>query len=108
MSTRSFTRKSVLFHSYELCEWVEYLNCRILKSKGFRAKPTEKLSYTSSLESSKKLLASLGLEGNFTEKTFKSSGVSEAVEKNVPLIDIQLHGRWKSLETPLIYTNKVK
>ena len=87
---------------------VEYLNCRVLNSKKLRAKPTEKLSYSTSLETSKKLLSSLGLEGNFTEKSFKSSGVSEAIEKDVDLIDVQMHGRWKSLETPLIYTNRSK
>ena len=87
---------------------VEYLNCRILNSRILSAKPTEKLSYTSSLESSKKLLASMGLEGNFSEKSFKSSGVSEAIEKEVPLIDVQRHGRWKSLETPLIYDSRSK
>ena len=86
----------------------EFLNCRILTSKNTKAKPKEQLSYTSSLETSKKLMNYLGMQGNFSEKSFKSSGVTEAVEKNVPLIDIQLHGRWKSLETPLIYTNRSK
>ena len=63
----------------------EFLNCRILNSKVLKSKPTEKLSYTSSLENSKKLLSSLGLEGLVMEKSFKSSGVSDAIEKDVPI-----------------------
>jgi hypothetical protein len=86
----------------------EFLNCRVLTSKKTRAKPEEKLSYTSSLETSKKLLQSLGFQGKFSEKSFKSSGVSIAIENNVNLIDVQLHGRWRSQETPLIYMNLSK
>ena len=86
---------------------VEFLNCRVLRSKEiYRAKPSEKLSYSNSSKDTKTLLASLGLHGNYSEKSFKVSGVSRAIDNNVPLIDVQAHGRWKSLETPLIYTQK--
>ena len=87
----------------------EYLNCRILCSKAtYRAKPAEPLSYTTSLENTKSLLSNYGFEGKYSEKTFKVSGVSEAVHQDVPLMDIMSHGRWRGLETPLIYMNKNK
>ena len=90
-------------------EGLEYLNCRILTSKGStRAKPGEQLGYTTSLENTKSLLHKFGLKGKFSEKTGKVSGVSEAVHQNVSLMDIAMHGRWKSLETPMIYMNRNK
>ena len=73
-----------------------------------RANASEPLSYTSSLENTKELLGRFGFEGKYSEKTFKVSGVSEAVHKDVPLMDIMSHGRWRGLETPLIYMNKDK
>ena len=90
-------------------EGTEYLNCRVLHSGDiYRAKPAEPLSYTTSLENTKEILQRLEIPGNFSEKTFKVSGVSEAIHQNVPLVDIMSHGRWRNLETPLIYTNKNK
>ena len=87
----------------------DFLNCRILRSKEVvRAKGKEKLSYSNSCRDTKAVLAFMGLEGAFTEKSFKVAGVSLAVDKDIPLIDIQSHGRWKNLETPLIYTQKSK
>ena len=68
----------------------------------------EKLCYSNSCRDTKSVLLSIGIRGNFTEKSFKVGGVSLAIDNNVPLIDVQSHGRWKSLETPLIYTEKSK
>ena len=85
----------------------EYLNCRILNSKNnSRAKPGERLCYSNSNKDNKNVLHSVGLTKKYSEKSFKVAGVSHAIDKNVPLLDIQSHGRWKSLEVPLIYTKK--
>ena len=56
-------------------EGTEYINCRVLKSKGiYRAKPSEQLSYTISLKNTKELLTRFGFKGNFSEKSLKVSG----------------------------------
>ena len=52
----------------------QLLNCRIANKKGIQSsKPTEKLSYTTSLENSKSLMTKYGLEGKYSEKSFKAS-----------------------------------
>ena len=87
----------------------EFLNCRIANKKGTQiAKATEKLSYTTSLENSKSLLVKFGLEGKYSEKSFKVSGVSEAFNQGISMEDAMYHGRWKSLETPGIYCHQNK
>ena len=87
----------------------EFLNCRILTSKNIsRSKPTEKLCYSNSIRDTKNMLQSIGFEGNFSSKSFKVAWVSKAIEEGVTLLDIQTHGRWRNLETPLIYTQKSK
>lgn len=88
---------------------VAYLNCRIRTvRKVSSALQDKQLSYTTSLENSKALLLHLDIQGNFSEKSFKVAGVSEAANQHVPLEDISTFGRWKNLETPLYYMNKSK
>lgn len=86
-----------------------FLNCRIRTFKGVTTSKThEPLSYTSSLQDTKKLLASHGLVGTFGEKSFKASGVSTALDEGVELADLMCYGRWRSLETPLHYHDSSK
>ena len=50
----------------------DFLNCRVLKSKNlYRAKGSEKLSYSNSSRDTKVLLQLIRFKGNFTEKSFK-------------------------------------
>mgnify|MGYP003318001345 CR=1 FL=1 len=87
----------------------QMLNCRIANRKGEQtSKPNEKLSYTTSLENSKTLLTKYGLEGKYSEKTFKVTGVSEAFDRGISAEDAMYHGRWKSVNTSAIYCNQSK
>ena len=87
----------------------ELLNCRIANRDGIqKAKPQEKLSYTTSMENSKSLLGKFGLQGMYSEKSFKVAGVSEAFNQGISVEDAMFHGRWRSLETPGIYCHQSK
>ena len=87
----------------------QLLNCRIANKKGIQSsKPTEKLSYTTSLENSKSLMTKYGLEGKYSEKSFKVSGVSEAFDRGISAEDAMYHGRWKSVNTSAIYCSQSK
>ena len=51
----------------------------------------------------------LGIEGKFSEKSFKvGGGVSEAFNNNISMEEAQFHGRWHSLATPGIYCHQNK
>ena len=64
----------------------DILNCRIARKKGEQlSKSKEKLSYTTSIENSKTLLEKFGLQGRYSEKSFKVAGVSEAFNQGLPL-----------------------
>ena len=87
----------------------EYLNCRIAWREGKQVpKFKEKLGYTTSLENTKTLIHKFQMEGNFSEKTFKVSGVSEAFNQGITVEDAMFHGRWKNPKTPGIYCNSSK
>ena len=91
------------FQSHE----TNYLNCRIAVRKNVQiSKPKEKLSYTTSLENSRAILAKLNIEGKFSEKSFKVAGVSEAFNQNISLEDAMYHGRWRCIDTPAIYCHR--
>ena len=81
----------------------ENLNCRL--SRTGMSRPTTRLSYGSSLADTKELLKRFGHLANFSEKSFKSSGVSIILDKGTPLTDVQVYGRWASERTPLVYHN---
>ena len=86
-----------------------FLNCRIRTYRGLTtSKPGELLSYTTSLSDTKKFLHGKGLVGSFSEKSLKASGVSTALDNDVPLADLMCFGRWRSLETPLHYHSSSK
>ena len=88
----------------ELKKSEELLNCR-LNYNGTKSRPKLKLSYSQSLKDTKELLSKFGCEGNFSEKSFKSSAVTIMLDKGVPLVDVQVYGRWNSESTPLAYHN---
>ena len=81
----------------------EKLNCR-LKPNG---KPNQKLplSYGASLKDTKDLLSRHGHGEGFSEKSFKSTGVTVLLDSGTSLPDVQVFGRWKSEQTPLFYHN---
>ena len=89
----------------------EFLNCQITNKKGVQGTYAwKKVSYTTSLENYKKVCKDMGFQGNFSEKSFKVAGVSEAFNQNCSMEDVMYHGRWKSLDTPAIYChqNRIK
>ena len=87
----------------------QYLNCRIAFRQGVQcSKPKEKLGYTTSIENSRALLSKYGLEGKYSEKSFKVAGVSEAFNQGISVEDAMFHGRWKSVDTPGIYCHQSK
>ena len=79
----------------------EFLKCRIASNKGVQIqKPLEKLSYTTLIENLRKFLAKFGVAGRFSEKSFKVSRVSEALNQGISMEDAVFHWRWKILSTP--------
>ena len=98
----------VLFRTYfELMGYASapgFLNCRILHAAStLRARPTTLLSPSAGSVDLTHILHSHGLDGFFTIKSFKVSGVSEGFRNGLPLEDVMLQGGWRSLETPLHY-----
>ena len=83
----------------------EYLNCRLQFSKRSELKPLPhlRLAYTTSLSDSKDLCQTLGIEGNFSEKSYKVVGVTEGFDAGMTADEMKNHGRWKSALTPNIY-----
>ena len=79
----------------------ENLNCRLTQTG--KSRPITRLSYGTSLSDTKELLTRFGHLANFSEKSFKSSGVSIILDKGTPLTDVQIYGRWASERTPLVY-----
>ena len=92
------------FNVMELKKDDELLNCR-LTINGRKSRPKYKLSYSQSLADTKELLNRYGIEGQFSEKSFKSSAVTIMLDKGAPLVDVQIYGRWNSERTPLSYHN---
>ena len=102
-----FKRFFAIFNFHK--EKPAFLNCRIRTVKGVSSAIQDKqLSYTTSLENSKALLQKLNILGQFSEKTFKVAGVSEASNQHVSLEDISSFGRWKNIETPRFYMDQSK
>ena len=92
------------FNVMELNKSEELLNCR-LNNSATKSRPKFKLSYSQSLKDTKELLNRFGCEGQFSEKSFKSSAVTIMLDKGAPLVDVQIYGRWHSDRTPLAYHN---
>ena len=92
------------FKMMELKKDGDLLNCR-LNISGSKSRPSFRLSYSKSLADTKELLSRFGCEGQFSEKTFKSSAVTIMLDKGAPLVDVQIYGRWNSERTPLSYHN---
>lgn len=92
------------FSKMELQKDEEFLNCRLNISSS-KSRPTFRLSYSKSLADTKELLSRFGCEGQFSEKSFKSSAVTILLDKGAPLVDVQIYGRWNSERTPLSYHN---
>ena len=66
----------------------ELLNCRITSRKDTQIpKPLEMLTYTTSVENSKRFLAKFRLEGRFSEKLFKVSEVNGAFKQGITMED---------------------
>ena len=42
---------------------------------------------------------------DFSEKSFKASGVTTLLDKKTSLSDVQVFGGWRSEQTPLYYHN---
>ena len=62
------------------------------------------VSYTTALSDLKILLASLGLDASkFGEHSGRRGGATAASDAGVDWPDLMLHGRWKSMATPLGY-----
>ena len=81
----------------------EIMNCRF--DRRGQVKRSLLLSQSSSSQETKEFLKSHGLEGKFSEKSLKASGVTTVLDKGAPLVDVQIAGRWKGLQTPLFYHN---
>ena len=81
----------------------DILNCRLTRN-GQTARPGAKLSYGQSLLDSKEIMKRYGIV-NFSEKSFKASGVTALLDKKTSLTDVQVYGGWRSEQTPLYYHN---
>ena len=65
------------------------------------------MGYTTALEDMRRLLAALDLPANnFSEHSGRHWGATCAAEAGCSLDDIQLHGRWRSSQTPLRYKQR--
>ena len=91
------------FRIMKLSEPKDILNCRLSRN-GKEARPNMKLSYSQSLQDSKKLLEQFGIT-DVSEKSFKASGVTVLLDKKTPIVDVQIFGGWKSEQTPMFYHN---
>ena len=81
----------------------DVLNCRLTRN-GKTARPSTKLSYGQSLADSKEIMKRYGIV-DFSEKSFKASGVTTLLDKKTSLSDVQVFGGWRSEQTPLYYHN---
>ena len=81
------------------------VNCRIRKNGGsWVFQPTQVLGRTTAIEQLRKLLAKYGFPFmSVTDKSAKMEGVTQSLDAGVPLEEVQLHGRWETLEMPMRY-----
>ena len=63
------------------------------------------MSYDASLKQLRQALTDIGIDGkHFGEHSDRIGGLSAAANKpNLSLRDLQLHGRWKTAATPMLY-----
>ena len=81
------------------------VNCKIRKNGGsWVFQPTQVLGRTTAIEQLRKLLAKYGFPFmSVTDKSAKMEGVTQSLDAGVSLEEVQLHGRWKTLEMPMRY-----
>ena len=81
-----------------------YLNFRYERTKHGPRVLLGRLCLSNSTRDMRKMLNNLGFNGDkYTEKSFKVSGVTAAMENGISLDDVALHGRWHCRETPRHY-----
>ena len=83
----------------------KYVNFRIKKTNGqVVAKPYEKLSYSTAIASTRKLLRKHGFNADkISEKSPKMEGVSQTLNAGASLEEVMWLGRWRSINTPNHY-----
>ena len=88
----------------------EWLQCRVRSSPRTRhqvAKPSEKLSYSTALDDLRKALTAIGMPATlYGEHSGRHGGASDAVNAGCSQSDIQLQGRWRTVQTPLRYQKR--
>ena len=66
--------------------------------------PNTVLSRTTAIEQLRQLLSKHGFPGaRVTDKSAKIEGVTRSLDSGVPLEEVQLHDRWKTLDIPMHY-----
>ena len=81
------------------------VNCQIRKSGGsWIFQNHKKLGRTTAIEQLQQLLRKWGFPSiGVTDKSAKSEGVTRSLEAGASLEEVQLHGRWKTLDIPMRY-----
>ena len=82
-----------------------FVNCRIRKSGPHQSAETSQcLSRTTATEDLRDILRKNGLPWQgVTDKSAKAEGVTKSLDQGADLLEVQLHGGWKSQFIPLHY-----
>ena len=81
-----------------------FINCRMAGNVSQRARGDAKLSYSEASKQAKLLLAQLGFEHiRYGESSAKRTGVTVALNQEVPIDTVQQVGGWRTQGMPLTY-----
>ena len=100
---KTYFRRAGFYFSNEQTDHSK-VNCRIRKSGGQWIFQPNTVLCTTAIEQLRQLLSKHGFpSAGVTDKSAKMEGVTRSLNSGVPLEEVQLHGRWKTLDIPMRY-----